>query len=100
MFEDNEDTEEQELSLAALTAFGVMLCEGELKDKADVLLDYLQKFSSRRDISKNSQEFAKLFRKMCYFSTIFWFIFCEELADVKNNFETVNDKFTELIDDE
>lgn len=88
------------MSLAALTGFGVMLCEGTFLDKASVLSDYLCRFTGKELIYKDSPEFAKLFRKMCYFSTIFWFIFCEEIADVKNNFDTVNDKFTDLIDDE
>lgn len=35
---------------------------------------------------------------MCYFSTLFWFVFCEHLGGIRNNYDQVSDRFMAIID--
>lgn len=86
-FEDDPETDAEELGFWSLAAFGLLTCLGTDEQKGKVfaaMIKFGDDFNGVQNerISRDSAALDDLFKRMQNFATIYWFAFYENLFNV------------------
>jgi len=85
---------EQQIDVNFLICYGLLLCSGKPRDKAECFYNILQDggLTAHTFITATDKDIHPIFEKMCLLVTVHLFEFMKETLNMENDWESIEDK--------
>ena len=90
-----------QIDVDTLLCYGLLLCQGKTKEKAQVFYNVLQEggMDKHEFVAAEDKDFDPAFRNLCLLSTVYLFEWCQEIMNVDNVYEEEQAKLEKRIPD-